>query len=278
MSTTPASIKIAQTSASAAKKSGAPAGKQKTTVTRAQVYIVLGVLLVVAGGWWLKNHWTGPKSEVVGPGLNAPLSQVAAFVGTKDYKELFFERQRQYMQYLSKKDESGELRKAKGQLKPEQYSLCVTLSWLEGQLDHAEAYTKAKGIGPRNAILDKIIDKDEKKKNKNLAAAVAATQPATKPSKPTAVAPSKKKKPNPGQASKTPKVVLPPKEEDDKPDKWLSKELMEAWPPEPREKVLTFQTAIKDRKKYRDDKKKKDQAAAATQPATKPSVTPARLK
>jgi hypothetical protein len=137
-----------------------PNAPKKKTPMNPKVLIGIGVgVLILIGAIVAAVILTRPPTE---PPLNADPSTILKFAGTPQFEKLPFERQVIHMKLIDEAEKSLKDAYEAGSISSEELRLAKELAWFGKQLDRMNEYY-AKPQNQRQAYLDKLIDKDEKK-------------------------------------------------------------------------------------------------------------------
>jgi hypothetical protein len=151
-------------SAKAAAGATKPVGRAKKPMTAEEQkqLAVVGVAAVVVAlvGYSIYVYFNNSGRSGV-PRLNEPPVRIARFIGTTDFDQLPYDRQRLYMKELSGKKKELETEFRAGKLKQDEWEDTLAVLWLGKQFKHIDHYH---GLGPfdKKAYIDELIDDEIK--------------------------------------------------------------------------------------------------------------------
>ena len=138
----------------------AQAPKKKTPINP-KVLIGIGIgVLVLIGAIVAGVIVTRPPAE---PPLNADSLTILKFAGTNQFAKLPFERQVIHMKLIDEREKQLKDAYEEGEIDEQQLRLAKELAWFGKQLDRMGEYHAKPSARERQAYLDRLIQKDEKK-------------------------------------------------------------------------------------------------------------------
>jgi hypothetical protein len=129
-----------------------------TAEQKKQVAVVAGAAgIVLLIGYSIYAYFDHVNRSAAPPRLNAPPTAIARFVGTPNFDQLPYDRQRLYMKELSGKRPELEADYKAGKLTPQQWQETMAVLWLGKQFKHIDRY-KALGNLDKKIYLDELIN------------------------------------------------------------------------------------------------------------------------
>jgi hypothetical protein len=154
---------------STAKTDAAPGGKvlgrarSPVTAEQKQQVAVVGVAaaVVLLVGYSIYAYFDHVSRSAAPPRLNAPPAAIARFVGTPNFDQLPYDRQRLYMKELSGKKRELEADYKAGKLTPQQWQDTLAILWLGKQFKHIDRYNSLGNLD-KKIYLDELINDEIK--------------------------------------------------------------------------------------------------------------------
>ena len=137
--------------------------KKPMTAEEQKQLAVVGVAAVVVAlvGYSIYAYFSSASRSGGPPRLNEPPVKIARFIGTNDFEQLPYDRQRLYMKELSGKKKELETEFRAGKLTKAEWEDTMGVLWLGKQFKHIDHY---QGLGPfdKKAYIDELIDDEIK--------------------------------------------------------------------------------------------------------------------
>jgi hypothetical protein len=204
---------------------------------RQQKLLIAGIggaaLAVAATVLLIFQPWHRPV-----PRLNDEPARIAQLASSSDFARLPFSTRETYMKVMDQKKAQIEQAYANGKLTDDEYRKALEAAHLGRLLGHMKKYYARPPGRARDAYLDKVIDKKEKKVI------------------------SLKKNPTAKKEKKAEAIPRDDSEEDAE---------INSWPPDVRAQFLQFRQILNDRKKLHKDLKKAAEPANTQQSTTQPA-------
>lgn len=148
--------------ATVAGRSAGRARRQMTADERKQLAVVgVAAVVVVLVGYSIYAYFNYAGRSGGAPRLNEPPVRIARFIGTGEFDQLPYDRQRLYMKELSGKKKELDAEYRAGKLGRPEWEDTLAVLWLGKQFKHIDHYH---GLGAldRKAYLDELIDDEIK--------------------------------------------------------------------------------------------------------------------
>jgi hypothetical protein len=138
-----------------------PTGRVRRPVTAEQkkqiAVVAVAAVVVLLIGYSIYAYFDHVNRSAAPPRLNAPPGTIARFVGTANFDQLPYDRQRLYMKELSGKRDQLEAEYKAGKLTPQQWQDTMAVLWLGKQFKRIDRYNSLGNLD-KKIYLDELIN------------------------------------------------------------------------------------------------------------------------
>jgi hypothetical protein len=149
----------------AAVPEGKPLRQVRRPITAEQkkqiAVVAVAAVVVLLVGYSIYAYFDHVNRSAAPPRLNQPPATIARFVGTSNFDQLPYDRQRLYIKELSGKRHELEADYKAGKLTPQQWQDTLAMLWLGKQFKHIDHYNSLGNLD-KKIYLDELINDEVK--------------------------------------------------------------------------------------------------------------------